>query len=200
MKRSTGLHRLREMADKCQYMLGPGGQYALHVSEFWVYGQFLDDPRSTSEWVAVAMVVDLPPEVAHWLADPSGSEHWAYSTRLAQSPLFARWRPKGHPVWNHSIRRPLLLWDEAEGVREAAFEALRADAYDALRLPEPSPEELRARLVEERDACFRAMRSATETYTEKRWAPGKKERIADPLYLASLGYLDVVDALEALPG
>lgn len=199
MKRGTGLHRLRELADQCQAMAtGPAAGFALPVSEFWVFGAFLDEPDAVQEEVDVALVVDLPPDVAHWLADPPGAEHWANMTRLARSPLRPRWRPQGFPVWNHEIRRPLLLWDAQDGVREAAFEALGSSAYEPLRLAEPTPGELRERLVEEQAFCLAALRKATETYTDKRWSPGKLPKIADPLHLAALGYLDVLDALTHL--
>lgn len=200
MKRSTGLHRLREMADQCHSMAtGPAAGFALAVSEFWVFGAFLDEPASTLEWVDVAMVADLPPDVAHWLADPPGAEHWAYMTRLAKGPYLARWRPKGYPVWNHDIRRPLLLWDAADGVREDAFRALGSDTYEPLRLPAPTAEELRERLVEEQSFCLAALQKATQDYTDKRWSPGKLTRIADPLHLAALGYLDILEALRHVP-
>jgi len=198
VKRSTGLHRLREMADQCQSMSGPGPEFMLTVSEFWVFGKFLEEPGSTPEWVDVALVVDLPPEVAHWFAHPAGTEHWAYATRLQQSPLLPQWRPRGYPVWNHFIFRPLLLWDAAEGVREDAFAALGSDAYDPLRLPAPTPDALRERLVEERSFCLTALEKATADYTEKRWGKGKLERIADPLHLAALGYLDLLAELGKL--
>jgi hypothetical protein len=203
MKRDTALRRLREMADKCQSMAGPAPDFMLRVIEFWVFGVFLDEPASTPEWVDVALVVDLPPDVAHWFAHPPGTEHWAYATRLQQSPLTPQWRPKGYPVWNHDIRRPLLLWDVPEGVREEAFAGLRTAAYEPLRLPEPSPEELRERLVEERGSCLTALKKSTRDYTEKRWGQGKIERIADPLHFAALGYLDILAALDktdARPG
>jgi hypothetical protein len=100
-------------------------------------------------------------------------------------------------VWNHDIRRPLLLWSARDGVHEAAFEALLTGAYEPLRLPEPAPDAMRARLLEEQEFCLAALRRATETYTDKRWAPGQLAKIADPLHRAALGYLDVLDGLRA---
>jgi hypothetical protein len=99
-------------------------------------------------------------------------------------------------VWNHDIRRPLLLWSERDGVREDAFDALSAFAYEPLRLPEPTADQLRARLVEERAFCLSALRTTTRTYTDKRWGPGTLSKIADPLHLAARGYLDISDALD----
>jgi hypothetical protein len=64
-----------------------------------------------------------------------------------------------------------------------------------VRIPAPSPEELRARLRSDLDVSLAALRERTKTYEERRWSPGKLTPVADALWQASNGYLDLLDAL-----
>jgi hypothetical protein len=169
----------------------------LRVTEFWAYGEILGAQREL-EGVRVAMAVDLPVEDVPWLSLPPGSQHWSNATRLTQSPLRPLWRSAHAPIWNHWIERPVLLWDSATGVAEKALAGLREGQGESLRPPAPTPDELRARLEDELAICLRSLRGQTRLYDDERWRPGKMEPVADALYRASDGYLDIMDAMHSL--
>ena len=92
--------------------------------------------------------------------------------------------PKGpghqaRPVLGPGGRRSTCNGD-AERVRSAA----------------PTEDELAARLADELVVSRNSLQAATEAYEKRRWSPGKLEPTADALWLASLGYLDVLQAIE----
>jgi hypothetical protein len=55
----------------------------------------------------------------------------------------------------------------------------------------PSEDQLRVRLDDELSVSRSAHRSTTDAYEARRWSPGRLEPIADDLWRASDGYLDV---------
>jgi hypothetical protein len=81
-------------------------------------------------------------------------------------------------------------------VAEQTLAALRQGRADDVRQPGPTPQELRARLAEELTVSLRALRGHTRAYQDRRWSPGKLEPVADALWRASDGYLDVLDAVR----
>jgi hypothetical protein len=44
---------------------------------------------------------------------------------------------------------------------------------------------------------MRSLRARTRHYEERRWSPGKLDPLADALWRATDGYLDVYDAIDA---
>lgn len=199
MRWSRAVHHLEELATICADMAGrPATIFPLRVTQLWAFGDVLDS-QDDLEWLQVALVVDLPVDEVAWFCHPAGSEHWSNATRLTKNPVVALWRSQRAPVWNHHIRRPLLIWDEADevdghGVASEALSALREGTTDPLRLAEPAPSELHVRLQNELANSHQALMSATAAYEARRFSPGKLEPVADALWRASQGYLDVLAA------
>jgi hypothetical protein len=194
MKWERAVHHLEDLAWKCaEKDSQPRSIHPLRVTRLWAFGDILGEPGDL-ETVAVALAVDLPVEEVPWLSEPSGSRQWANATRLAKNPIRACWRSASAPVWNHLIDRPALIWDATGGVAEKTLVALKEGNSDGIRVPAPTAEELRARLDDELAVSLRALRARTSAYRDHRWSPGKLETIADPLWLAAEGYLDILDA------
>jgi hypothetical protein len=99
-------------------------------------------------------------------------------------------------VWNHRIRRPVLIWDTEDGVRDAALTALAEGRGGDVGLPEPGPDEYATRLGAELAVSLAALRGSTQRYEDKRWSPGKLTPVADELWRSADGYLDVLAAVH----
>ena len=194
MKWSRAVHHLEQLAQTCTDMLGtPPEIYRIHVRQLWTFGEMLE-PEHDVEWVPVALVVDLPLDEVAWLTEPRGAEHWANSTRLNRNPFIVRWRSVHAPVWNHEIDRPAMFWDADDGVAEPVLAALRAGEGSRVRAAAPSATEFGERMAAELATSLAAVRRCTESYTDKRWKPGKLTPLGDALWLASMGYLELLDA------
>jgi hypothetical protein len=174
----------------------PGAIYTLGVTQLWAVGDILEAPHEL-EHVTVALCVDLPAEDVAWWSEPAGTQHWANATRLSKNPIVAWWRSAQAPVWNHRIVRPALVWDATTGVAEDTIVALRGGHGDTVRSAAPPPDEYDRRMRDELRISLRALRARTQAYDKQRWRPGKLEPVADALWLASDGYLDVVEAVSA---
>jgi hypothetical protein len=196
MKWERAVHHVESLAQACADMATrPPSIFPLRVAQLWVVGDLLGPPREL-ETVTVALSVDLPTEEVPWWSEPPGAQHWANATRLAKNPVLAWWRSAHAPVWNHRIDRPALLWDDADGVRQDTLAALRDGRGESVRLAAPDPDALRARLQEELTVSRSALQACTRAYDDRRWSPGKLEPVADALWRASNGYLDVLDAVH----
>lgn len=191
------MHYLADLAQKCAERAElPENIRGLPVVQLWAFGDVLGAPQEV-EVVQVALVVDLP-EVP-WLSEPHGSEHWANATRMAKNPIAAVWRSVDAPVWNHFVDRPARIWSVEDGVAESALVAIRDGKGAELRLPEPSPDQLRERLDGEMALSLRSLRERTGSYGESRWDPGKVVKViaaADALWRVADGYLDLLDAMQ----
>lgn len=176
----------------------PASIFPVRVVELWAVGDVLG-PLRDIDAVTVALAVDLPVEEVPWLGQPRGAQQWANATRLDRNPIVGLWRSVHAPVWNHRVERPALVWDAENGVAEKTLAALHDGAGERVRLPAPGAEEWRARLTEELAVSVRALRDCTAAYEQRRWSPGKLEPVADALWRASEGYLDVLDALHGPP-
>lgn len=165
----------------------------LRVVGLWAFGDILGEPRELQR-VKVAVVVDIS-EVP-WLSEPVGAEHWANATRMKQNPISGLWRSANAPVWNHHIDRPALIWTAKDGTAEPALTAIRDGQGSEVRLPPPSPEEMRKRLEDELIISLHSLRDHTRTYDDQRWKPGKMTPVSDALWRAADGYLDILDALK----
>jgi hypothetical protein len=202
MKWSRAVHHLEEVAVRCADMATrPATIFPLRVTALWTFGEVLTS-RDDLDCVRILLTVDLPVDEVPWLCPPAGAEHWSHATGLSKNPVTAIWRSSRAPLWNHEIRGPLLIWSEACGPDEPgdiasdALSALRDGTAEALRLPEPAPAEMASRLEAELEVSRRALESITATYERRRFSPGKLEPVADALWRAGAGYLDVLGAVR----
>jgi hypothetical protein len=194
MKWARAVHHVESLSQACADMADRlPSIFPLRVTELWVVGDILGPPREV-ETVTVALCVDLPVDEVPWWSEPPGAQHWSNATRLAKNPVLAWWRSAQAPVWNHRIERPALVWDATNGVREDTLAALRDGRGESVRPTAPTEDQLRARLHDELTVSLRALRACTAAYDQRRWSPGKLEPVADALWRASDGYLDVWDA------
>lgn len=194
MKWSRAVHHLEELAHSCADMAGrPATIFPLRVTSLWAFGEVLDT-QDDLDWLRVVLAVDLPVEDVAWWCPPVGAEHWSNATRLSKNPVVPMWRSTRAPLWNHHIRRPLLIWDESTTPDESAgtLAALRDGAAESLRQPEPTPAEMASRLEAELAVSLQALEAATATYDQRRFSPGKLQPVADALWQATAGYLNVL--------
>lgn len=195
MKWSRAVHHLEVLASECARMAElPTTIFPMQVTSLWAYSAVLTS-RDDLDCLRVVLSVDLPVEAVAWFCPPLGAEHWSHAARLTNNPVVAMWRSTRAPLWNHDIRGPLLIWDETSGVAVDALSALRDGTAEGLRLPEPTAEELRSRLQAELAVSLRNLESTTAAYEERRFDRGKLEPVADALWQASAGYLDVLRSI-----
>jgi hypothetical protein len=200
MRWARAVHHLEELAHICEDMAGrPATIFPLRVTSLWTFGEVLTS-RDDLDSLPVVLAVDLPVDDVAWLCSPPGAEHWSHATGLSKNPVVAIWRSTRAPLWNHRIREPLLIWGE-HGVRDESgapamneLTALRDGNAESLRLPEPAPGELESRLAAELAVSLRALESTNAAYERRRFSPGKLEPVADALWRAGAGYLDVLRA------
>jgi hypothetical protein len=88
---------------------------------------------------------------------------WSLTRGITINPVIALWRSAYAPVWNHHIDRPALLWDSESGVAEETLAAVKEGRGDRVRLPAPTPDELRAHLDDELTVSLRALRGQTRS-------------------------------------
>jgi len=167
--------------------------FPLRVTSLWTFGEVLTS-RDDLDHLRIVLTVDRPVNDVAWCCPPSGAAHWSNAIGLSKNPLTAVWRSTRAPLWNHVIRRPLMIWDEPGGVATGALSALRDGTAEGLRLPEPTSGEMAVRLAAELSVSLRALKTIAATYEERRFRPGKLEPVADALWSASAGYLDVLGA------
>jgi hypothetical protein len=193
MRWSRAVHHLEELTYVCADMARrPATIFPLRVTALWTFGEVLSS-RGDLDCPGVVLADDLPTGDVPWLCAPAGAEHWSHAAGLSHKPLAATWRTSRAPLWNHHIRSPLLIWDESGGAA-AALPALRAGTAESLRLPEPTPAQMASRLEAELSMSLQALEATTAAYGQRRFSPGKKEAVADALWHASEGYLDVLAA------
>ncbi|MDQ1537228.1 MAG: hypothetical protein QOE58_1621 [Actinomycetota bacterium] len=196
MKWSRAVHHLEELAHSCADMATrPVTIFPLRVTSLWTFGEVLTG-QGDLDVLKVVLAVDLPIDEVAWLCPPAGADHWSNAIGLAKNPVVPIWRSTRAPLWNHVIRRPLLIWDGQGGVEADTLAALRGGAADPLRLPEPAPDEMASRLDDELAVSLHALESAAATYEQRRFSAGKLEPVADALWRASAGYLDVLGAIH----
>jgi hypothetical protein len=196
VKWSRAVHHLDTLAQTCAEMATrPDSIFPLKVAQMWAVGDILGGQQDL-DVITVALAVDLPVDDVPWLGEPSGAQHWASATRLTKNPILPFWRSTRAPIWNHHIVRPALIWDSATGTAEETLAAVRTGDAEPFRLPAPTADELTARLTDELRVSLAALRVKSQTYDDRRWRPGKMEPVADALWLASAGYLEVLDAVH----
>jgi hypothetical protein len=195
LKWARAVHHVESLAQSCAERAEPSPFYPFRVTQLWVVGDILGPPRDL-EWVTVALAVDLPVADVAWWTEPVGARHWTNATRLDKNPIQVWWRSAYAPVWNHRIQRPALIWDDELGVRQETLDAISAGNGEAVRQAPPAEDELRARLRDELKVSLQTLQTCTQAFEERRWKPGKIEPVADALWRASDGYLDVLKAVH----
>lgn len=194
MNWTRAVHHVELAASECARLAElPRTTGPVRVTQLWAFAAILGTPAEL-EAVEAALSLDLPAADVAWLTRPPAAEHWLGMTRLARNPISVLWRSAHAPVWNHRIVRPLLVWAIETGIDEAALTALREGRGHAAGLPEPSPDELAARLADERAISLQSLRAAATAYNDRQWTPTKLGPTADALWRASEGYLDLLDA------
>jgi hypothetical protein len=195
---ARAVHHVEAAAEECQRLHGlPPVSVPVQVTQLWAIGDVLGQPRDL-EVVTVALSVDLPVDEVPWRSQPPAAEHLLKMTRLPKNPVRVRWRSARAPVWNHEIRRPLLVWEASIGLIEEAIMALGQGHGEAAGLPDPTPEELTARVERELAISLAALRARAADYEARQWGPTKLGPTADALWHAAEGYLDLLDARSRL--
>ncbi|PPK70880.1 hypothetical protein V5P93_002741 [Actinokineospora auranticolor] len=192
MNWTRALHHLRSLADTCADMATrPVSIYPLRVAELWVAGPVLSGPVEV-ETLIVALTVDV--EEVPWRTEPAGARHWAAAARLPHAPVEVFWRSTRVPVWNHVLHRPARVWSADDGVDERVIDRIAEGDAESVRAAAPSEAETRERLAADLAVSLAGLRDRTADYQRKRWRPGKLEPVADALWQASDGYLDLLRA------
>jgi hypothetical protein len=169
--------------------------FSVRVTQLWAVGEILGAPRDLDA-VKVALAINRPADDVPWLSEPSGTQHWANAVRLNKNPFIVFWRSDEAAIWNHDIVRPALVWDSVGGEQPDVLAAIRDGDAERFRSVLPTEDELAGRLADELAVSRNSLQAATDAYEKRRWSPGKLEPTADALWLASLGYLDVLRATE----
>lgn len=198
MNWARAVHHVELAAEECQRLAGlPLVSVPARVTQLWAFGDMLG-PRRDLDVVTVALSVDLPVDEVPWLCHPPAAEHWLRMTRLPKNPVRVRWRSALAPVWNHEIRRPLLVWEGGTGLVEEAMVVLREGHGEDAGLAEPTLGELIARVEQELAISLGALRGRVADYGARQWGPTKLGPTADALWHAAQGYLDLLDARSRL--
>jgi hypothetical protein len=196
MKWTRAVAHLQSLAETCAEMATrPTTIFPTRVNQLWAADDILGPARDL-DFVTVALCVDLPADDVPWLSEPSGAQHWASATRLDKNPFRPFWRSAHAPVWNHRLVSPVLIWDITSGIADEAIAAIRDGQGDTVRPPAPTADALRDRLADELRVSLAALRNRTQTYEDQRWKPGKMTRVADSLWQAADGYLDILAAQD----
>lgn len=206
MKYGRGITHLEEVASECDLL---NERLEMMKSEarltsVWAYGQVLDGADAWDpEWetMAVALEFDLPADQLCWRARPALLEFAVGLCGWQKRPVAIAFRSAQVPVWNHAIERPLLLWSTEGGLKADAVAALHsgeAGTIERLRLAAPAEAELRERLAAEQTLTLAALRRTTEAWEAERWGRGDLRKLAEPMWEAAAGHLELADALAAL--
>ncbi|CAN5758540.1 hypothetical protein BH23ACT4_BH23ACT4_11130 [soil metagenome] len=196
MKYSTAVGRLRTVADE----LTSHGEWRDDlIVEAYVYGGLLDAP-ATLERVALAFVVDLPPEEVTWLAHPAAPEAAVSLLRFDKYPITWRCRPLAWAVWNHEIIGPVRFWSVKGGADETTLNALSDRRLDSLERSLPKDDEtFVAQLRIERDAARNHLEWVVDSYHDRGWRKSHKGfgvYPEDHLWWATRGFLDLDEAVN----
>lgn len=197
---STAVQRLRTIAESCTraIRLSPDDPV---LCAAYVFGDLLDVPDELPV-VQVAFVIDLPVDELTWGIRPASVASIPYLLEIEKAPVDWYWRPVAWPVGNHTIRRPLRIWS-TEGVDQAALDALARRQPEPLRVPDPDPTRFAEQLRTELAAGLRHLHRVRDGYWDRDWraAHGGAGFVPENyLWDAVHGYLDLLAAVESLPG
>lgn len=197
MRFKKAVERLRTIADECE-RIRPLWTDEVALTAVYTFGEVLEYPDELP-FIQIALVVDRPAEELTWGAQPEYCEAVAQQLRLDKAPVGRCWRPEAWPVWNHVIKRPLLIWS-TDGPNGEALDALVRRDADSVRLPAPQPEHEREQLEVEFEACLAHLRKIEQTYWEQDWRRDHRGFGIYPenhLWNAVHGYLDLLTAVRS---
>jgi len=197
VKRSSAIRHVVEMcAEATDCLTMRETDIGWPLEELWVTGELLGTDREVDSG-SVILRLDVPPDELPWLALHPGAEWVGQRLRLGKRPMMWCYRPLPWPAWNVSHRRVVRIWSAAAGLDEAALEALRS--CEGLDVIEPTDDELRTQLVDERAVSHAHLHRIVDDYEEpefrRRHRGGQAE---DHLWRAAAGLLDIDDGLAAL--
>jgi hypothetical protein len=195
MRHETALRRLRAVAARCQRASGLWEEEPFLIAAY-AFGAVLDS-RADLPVVRMAFVLTLPAEELTWCTQPQSCVGLLHLLEIDKAPVEWYLRPSVWPVANHAIRRPLRVWSLDTGPDGAALDALARGKADSLRLPEPSPADLREQLAAELAASRTHLRTVEACYWELDWRSAHQGLGVHPehhLWNAVHGYLDLLDA------
>jgi hypothetical protein len=190
------VEKLRELAAACERAKRwPADEPFL--LEAYVFGDVLSgtDPLDT---VAVALVLNLPPEKVPWESSPQGTQWLADELRLSKGGFAYWWRSHLDRVPNHYIRGPVRFWSR-EGPDENVLQALAERRFDDLpRVRIPAVERQR-QLAADLQATLTHLRTVCDSYWDQNWRRehrGSGHCTDHVLWEAVHGYLDLRDAQD----
>jgi hypothetical protein len=194
MKWERAVHHLESLARACAETLDQP-MFSLQVTQLWAVGDILG-PQRDLDAITVALAINRSAQEVAWLTEPTGTQHWANAVRLNKNPFIVFWRSDQAAIWNHTIVRPALVWSSVDGEQPDVLAAISDGDGERVRSVGPTEDDLAARLADELAVSRNSLRAVTDAYEKRRWSPGKLEPTADALWLASRGYLDVLQAIE----
>lgn len=166
------------------------------LEEVWAAGELLDG-RPELETGTVILMLDEPAAELPWTAEHPSGKWIAYQLRLGKRPMLWWYRPMVWPPWNALHRRVARVWTAAAGLDTTTIDALRTGA--APPVVEPTDDELRDQLTEERTLSRAHLREIVERYRDPDWRRDHRgEELDDLLWRAAAGLVEIDDALAAL--
>ena len=190
VRHETAVCRLRAVAARCQQASGLWQEEPFLLAAY-TFGAVLDS-RADLPVVQIAFVLTLPAEELSWGVQPQSCVGLPRLLEIDKAPVEWYLRPSMWPVANHAIRRPLRLWSLDGGPDAATLDALARGEADGLRLPEPSPADLREQLAAELAASRTHLRAVEASYWERDWRSANRGLgiyPEDHLWNAVHGYL-----------
>jgi hypothetical protein len=197
VKRSTAIRHLVEIATEATDLLRlRKTDIGWPLEELWVTGDLLDTGGDL-EVGSVILLVDVAPVELPWLAKHPAGEWVGDRLRLGKRPMLWCYRPSVWPSWNARHRRVGRIWTANAGLAEAAIDALRSGGDPGV--VEPSDDDLRVQLLEERNASHAHLRQIVDDYWERDWRRRHRgEDAEDHLWRAAAGLVEIDDALASL--
>jgi hypothetical protein len=197
MKRSTAIRHLVEIATEASKLLRlRETNISWPLEELWVTGELLDTDTEPDVG-SVILMLDISSNELPWLAVHPEGEWAGDRLRLGKRPMLWCYRPSVWPPWNVRHRRVTRIWSAASGLDEEAIEALRSGGE--LGVIEPSDDELRAQLIEEREVSHAHLRRIVDDYWEPEWRRRHRgEAAEDQLWRAAAGLVEIDAALAEI--
>lgn len=195
MKRSTAIRHLVEMGTVATESIALREmQNGWPLVEIWLTGELLE-PGGDLDAGSVILMLDTVPAETTWLAMHPDGEWVGDRLRLGKRPMLWCYRPSTWPPWNARYQRVARIWSDASGLDGPAIDLLRSNRSP--QIIQPSADEFRKQLVEERRASFEHLRKIVDGY----WEPQHRRRGADRhagedhLWRAAAGLIEIEDAL-----
>lgn len=197
MKRSSAVRHLVEMAEVASEGLRlRGGPTGWPLVSMWAAGELLGSAQSVED-ASVVLLLDLNTEELPWIGLHPTGEWVSERLRLGKRPVLWCYRPQTWPAWNARHRRVVCFWSDQDGRDDGALDALRERSN--LPVVEPSPEDWRTQLGEERAVACRHLAAVLDHYHDRDWRrkhQGFGVYPEDHLWRAAQGLREIEDALR----